>query len=127
MKKSILAAGIFFAFMLFTIQVSLAAGLNRITGEELQTMMKDGKQITIVDVREPALFANGHVQGAINIPYDGAKERILKELPSKDRVVFICHGGPMGDELGGILVKNGYQNVYNLKGGMKLWNGPLAK
>jgi rhodanese-related sulfurtransferase len=33
----------------------------------------------------------------------------------------------MGDELGRLLAKNGYHEVYNLQGGMKRWNGPLVK
>jgi len=107
---------------------AFAAGPHQvITGEELQALMKDGQPVKIVDVREPELFKEGHVPGAINIPYDTAHGRILKELSPKDRVVFICHGGPMGDELGGILTKNGYTKVYNVKGGMKRWKGPLEK
>lgn len=126
MKKALYISAAITAFVLLTFQLAISAGLNRIDGDELQKMMKDGKQITIVDVREPELFANGHVPGAINIPYDTAKARILKELSPKDRIVFVCHGGPMGDELGDILIKNGYPSVYNLKGGMRRWNGPYS-
>jgi rhodanese-related sulfurtransferase len=107
--------------------VSLAAELRTIEGPTLETMMADGKAIIIVDVREPELFVKGHIKGAINIPYDDAKPRIVKELSPKDRIVFVCHGGPMGDELGRLLAKNGYHEVYNLQGGMKRWNGPLVK
>ncbi|MBI3755749.1 MAG: rhodanese-like domain-containing protein, partial [Deltaproteobacteria bacterium] len=90
-------------------------------------MMSDGKPMVIVDVREPYEFSASHIKGAINIPYNAAKTRILKELSPKDRIVFVCHGGPMGDELGGILVKNGYKDVSNLKGGMKKWKGEVVK
>lgn len=126
MKKAVSAFCMIFALFAF-VAVTQAAGLNKISPEELRAMMSDGKQITIVDVREPELFSKAHVPGAINIPYDDAHSRILKELNPKDRIVFVCHGGPMGDELGEILVKNGYPSVYNLKGGMKYWTGPFAK
>jgi rhodanese-related sulfurtransferase len=33
----------------------------------------------------------------------------------------------MGDELGQLLVQKGYPAVYNLKGGMKKWRGPVVK
>ncbi|MBI5468229.1 MAG: rhodanese-like domain-containing protein [Deltaproteobacteria bacterium] len=126
MKKSLCISAAVMAFVVFTFQLAFSAGLNRIDGDELRKMMKDGGQITIVDVREPELFAKGHIPGAINIPYDGAHSRILKELSPKDRIVFVCHGGPMGDELGDILIKNGYASVYNLKGGMRHWSGPFS-
>ena len=115
------------AATLFSVQTAFSAAHKRITGEELETMRKDGSQITVVDVREPELFIKGHVPGAINIDYyDNAETSILKLSP-KDRIVFICHGGPMGDELSEILTKNGYTNVYNVKGGMRKWNGPIEK
>ena len=127
MKRTFITLNIFLVLILFSFYVHAAELHKTITGEELQTMMKDGQPTKIVDVREPELFVQGHVPGAINIPYDTAHGRILKELSPNDRVVFICHGGPMGDELGGILAKNGYTKVFNVRGGMKWWKGPLEK
>jgi len=126
MKKALYISTAVLAFVVLSFQLAFSAGLNRIDGDELRKMMKDGRAMTIVDVREPELFAKGHIPGAINIPYDEAHSRILKELSPKDTIVFVCHGGPMGDELGGILVKNGYPSVYNLKGGMRYWTGPFS-
>ncbi|MBI5561930.1 MAG: rhodanese-like domain-containing protein [Deltaproteobacteria bacterium] len=104
------------------------AGHKVITGAELEAMLKDGSPIVVVDVREPELYAKGHVPGAINMPYeDDSQTRILKELSPKDRIVFICHGGPMGDELSEILVDKNYPQVYNVAGGMRKWKGPVVK
>ncbi len=126
--KKILFAGVFvFIGTVLTVSLSIAGGLKVIDGKELEGMMSDGNGIVIVDVREPELFSAGHIKGAINIPYDTANPKILKELSPNDRIVFVCHGGPMGDELGSILVKNDYKDVYNLKGGMKKWRGEVVK
>ena len=126
MKKALYISTAAIVLVVLTFQLALSASLNRIDGDELRKMMKDGGQLTIVDVREPELFTKGHIPGAINIPYDGAHSRVLKELSPKDRIVFVCHGGPMGDELGDLLIKNGYTSVYNLKGGMRNWSGPFS-
>ncbi len=115
------------ALVLFSLAYADAAGHKVINGDELQTMMKDGEQLTIVDVREQELFDKGHIPGAILIPYGSAKGRILKELKPEERIVFVCHGGPMGDKLSKILIKNGYGKVHNLGNGMHGWNGPLSK
>lgn len=124
-RKVLMLFSFFFVALSFQ---SAYAGHRVITGAELETMMKDGQPVVIVDVREPELYSKGHVPGAINIPYeDNSQKRVVKELSPKDRIVFICHGGPMGDELGDILVNNGYKSVYNVAGGMKKWKGPLAK
>lgn len=111
----------------FAASSATAAALKTIDGKEMEALMSDGRPMIIVDVREPNEFAAGHIRGAINIPYDDAKPRIVKELAPKDRIVFVCHGGPMGDELGKLLVKNGYPDVYNLAGGMKKWKGDVVK
>lgn len=111
----------------FTVSLPMASVLKTIDGKELDALMSDGKPLVIVDVREPELFSKGHIKGAINIPDDVAKSRVLKELSPKDRIVFVCHGGPMGDELGKLLAKNDYPDVYNLAGGMKKWKGEVVK
>ncbi|MBI3610146.1 MAG: rhodanese-like domain-containing protein [Nitrospirae bacterium] len=126
--KNVLFVGLFVLIgTALTVSLSVAGGLKTIEGKGLEAMMSDGKSLVIVDVREPELFSKGHIKGAVNIPYDTAKSRIVKELAPKDRIVFVCHGGPMGDELGRLLVKNGYNDVSNLKGGMKKWNGEVIK
>ena len=112
---------------LFAVSPAMAGGLTTVDGAQLEALMADGRGLVIVDVREPELFAAGHLRGAINIPYDDAKPRIVKELSPADRIVFVCHGGPMGDELGHLLAEKGYSTVYNLKGGMKHWKGSVVK
>ncbi len=126
MKKALLITNILFAIFLFSYRTALAAGPTGIIGPELEKMMKDGAPIKIVDVREPELYSKGHIPGAVNIPYEQAFGRILRELSPKDRIVFVCHGGPMGTELGTILVQKGYPKVYNVKGGMRKWEGPVT-
>ena len=126
--KKILCAGLsVFILAAIAVSVSFAGGHKVIDGKDLEVMMKNGKSIMLVDVREPELYSAGHIKGAVNIPYDTAKGRILKELSTNDRIVFVCHGGPMGDELSEILMKNGYKDVSNLNGGMKKWKGEIVK
>ena|SRR3972149_1728016 len=101
--------------------VAFAAGHKMVDTDGLKAMMKQEKNLKIVDVREPELFDKSHIPGAINIPYDDARKRVIKELRQDDTIVFVCHGGPMGDELAELLIKNNYKKVYNLIGGMKKW------
>lgn len=84
------------------------------------------RPLTIVDVREPELFAEGHIPGAINRPWPGVKETAAAELPKDHAIVLVCHGGPMGDELADILVAAGFTDVRNLEGGMRKWRGPVV-
>ncbi len=52
--------------------------------------MRDGL-VTVLDVRPPEEFAQGHVAGALNVPLDRLQDR-LKELPPDREVVAYCRG-----------------------------------
>ena len=126
MRRQIILATIAAVFMIILAGRAIAGDVRPITGTELEAMMSGKEPIVIVDVREPELYIMGHIRGAINMPYETAHKRILKELSPMDSIVFVCHGGPMGDELGAILAKKGYPRVFNLRGGMKKWTGPVT-
>jgi rhodanese-related sulfurtransferase len=126
MKTLICMAALFWVTVLGLASPVVASSLTTIDGKQLEALMADGQPLVIVDVREPELFTAGRIRGAINIPYDDARRRVFKELSPQDRIVFVCHGGPMGDELGHLLAENGYPTVYNLKGGMKKWRGEVV-
>jgi rhodanese-related sulfurtransferase len=104
-------------------------GWSRVPASELQAELAVGpgsaSRLVIVDVREPELFAKGHLPGATNLPYPGAKQRAPLELDRADRIVLVCHRGPMGDEVAAILVARGFTHVRNLAGGMDGWTGPV--
>lgn len=102
-----------------------SGGLQLSSPELIQEMQNPAQSPVIVDVREPELFKAGHIPGAINIPYPGAKTRALEELTPDQNIVFVCHGGPMGAELTRILAAKGFKTVRNLTGGMRQWSGPL--
>ncbi len=126
MRRQMIFTALAVILMLITAGYACAGDMKQVTAAELELMMNGKEPIVIVDVREPELYMTGHVKGAINMPYETAHKRILKELSPMDTIVFVCHAGPMGDELGRVLAKNGYPRVFNLRGGMKKWTGPLT-
>ncbi|MBN2981790.1 rhodanese-like domain-containing protein [Cohnella algarum] len=90
----------------------------------LMQMIESNENLMIIDVREPELFAAGRVPGSVNIPFEQAKQD-FKKLPTDKKIVFVCHTGRMGTEVGNLLLENGYKQVYNLNGGMAQWTGEL--
>jgi rhodanese-related sulfurtransferase len=51
------------------------------------------RDFTLIDVRSPATFANGHVAGAINIPHAQMTQSRMAESP-KDRLIVVYCAGP---------------------------------
>ena len=77
------------------------------------------EKVTILDVRTGIEFSNGSITGAVNIPVDNLRERI-SELDSKKPVYVFCQIGLRGYLASRILMRNGFDNVYNLSGGYRL-------
>lgn len=126
MRRQIILATIAAVFMIILAGHAVAGDVRSITGAELEAMMSGKEPIVIVDVREPELYAMGHIRGAVSMPYASAHKRIFKELSPMDSIVFVCHGGPMGDELGAILAEKGYPRIFSLISGMKKWTGHVT-
>lgn len=64
--------------------------LEPVPASELLGRVRDGL-VTVLDVRPPEEFAQGHVAGALNVPLDRLQER-LKDLPLDREVVAYCRG-----------------------------------
>ena len=64
--------------------------LEPVPAQDLLERVRDGL-VTVLDVRPPEEFAQGHVAGALNVPLDRLQDR-LKELPTGREVVAYCRG-----------------------------------
>ncbi|GFO69357.1 sulfurtransferase [Geomonas limicola] len=96
----------------------------------------DAKQAVLLDARSRTSFAEGHLQGAFNLPLEEAAKnpsRPLKvQVPAEASIITYCNGFSCHDsmELAKILVKAGYPNVYVYEGGFPEWRDagyPVAK
>ncbi len=81
------------------------------------------ENVVLVDVRQPDEFNGdlGHIPGARLIVLDTLPEH-LHELPKNETIVFICRSGGRSARATAIALEHGFKNVFNLKGGMILWN-----
>lgn len=85
----------------------------------------DVSKVTLVDVRTPDEFALGALAGAINIPLDDMRGR-MQEIPRDKPVYLYCGVGLRGYLASNILLQNGYGEVKNLIGGLKLYKAATA-
>ncbi len=65
-------------------------GLEPVPAEELLDRAQNGL-VTVIDVRPPEEYAQGHIAGALNIPLAQLKQE-LKRLPRDREVVAYCRG-----------------------------------
>ena len=76
----------------------------------------------LVDVREPSEWSQGHAPKARLIPLDSLASR-LSEIPREREVLLICRSGNRSGTAQRQLLRLGYEQVYNVSGGMNAWAG----
>ncbi|MCM3738753.1 rhodanese-like domain-containing protein [Oceanobacillus luteolus] len=82
------------------------------------------RKAQLIDVREPQEFDAGHILGARNIPVTQLKQRLIEIR--KDKPVYLyCQKSSRSARAAQILHKNGYKELYQLKGGFKNWTGKI--
>jgi rhodanese-related sulfurtransferase len=74
----------------------------------------------VIDVREPAEFAAGHVPGAVNLPQAELASR-LEEVPRDRPVLVICQGGFRSLRAAQFLSQCGLNNIASVRGGTEAW------
>lgn len=83
--------------------------------------LKDGKGVTFVDVRAPKEYHAGHIEGAINAPYDKI-EQYADQLNREYPCIFYCtYSAWRAPYAANTMADLGYKNVYVLEGGISAW------
>lgn len=95
---------------------------KEISYKDLNEFMNNGDAI-LIDVRSNQEFEEGHLDNAINIPTYNLKNEIEKKVINKTNLIILyCSSGNRSKRAKTELEKIGYENVYNLKGGLdNIW------
>lgn len=84
------------------------------------------KGAVILDVRSKGEYAGGHIRGSVNIPVDSLKNNLNKLKDKNKPVITCCASGMRSAAAKGILLSNGFKEVYN-GGGWYSLNSKLNK
>ena len=92
---------------------------GQLSVDDAKALVKNGA--VLIDVRSPAEFKQGHIDGAKNIPLNEIGDR-ASEVGKKDaQVVLYCRSGARSSGAQRILKRSGFEHVHNL-GAMSKWN-----
>lgn len=95
------------------------------------TQLSNHENAVFLDIREDGEYRNGHIPDAIHIPFRQLPGRISELQRFKNTpVIAYCRSGTRSGGVGGILKKHGFENVYNLGGGITAWQNaslPVTK
>ena len=86
------------------------------------TMLINKEDALVLDVREPAEFAAGHVLNARNVPLSQLESSVADLARYKKKPVIVCcNTGSRSGAAVTSLGKLGFEQVVNLSGGLAAW------
>ena len=89
----------------------------QISGAQAKALMDSESGYIILDAREQYEYDEGHIPGAILIPYGEIADRAEKELHDKNQLILVyCRSGRRSKIAAEELVKLGYTNVKEFGG-----------
>ena len=124
------ALAIVLAIMVGGPLISRLRGLKAVGPSEALGLMNHHDAL-VLDIRENKEFADGHILGSRHIPQSRLSAEVERLKHDKDKpIVAVCNSGARSKSACSLLAKNGYEQVYNLTGGVMAWknaNLPLTK
>ena len=91
-----------------------------ITVDEFHDLWENGKNVVLVDVREPHEYEICHIEGSKLIPLRDLSARV-NELDTADEIVVHCHHGVRSLQATMALRNMGFKKVKSLQGGIDVW------
>ena len=96
--------------------------VEKINAKTLKTMISDGEELAVLDVREEGEFGSGHILYAVPLPYSILEMRLGQLVPHPTtRTVLVDGGNGVGERAANRMKILGYSRVAILDGGMTSW------
>jgi rhodanese-related sulfurtransferase len=97
----------------------------------LATLKMNREDAIVLDVRESGEWGNGHIPGSRHITLGQLDKRLSEIEKFKGRPIIVyCATGNRSSSACGTLKKAGFEQVFNLSGGIAAWgeaNLPITK
>lgn len=125
----VLALFAILAMLIGTEVQSRISGVKAIPPAEATRMINHDNAI-VVDMREDKDYRDGHIVNAIHAPAGSGKDIGKLEKYRDKPVIVYCRHGQRSTAYCSKLKKQGFESVYNLKGGLLAWQKdslPLSK
>ena len=90
--------------------------------EAVDIVQNPPQGLTIVDVRTPAEFREGHIAGAVNMDFFGASfDSQILSLPKDKPVLLYCRTGNRSAGAYDAMEKEGITNILHMNQGITAW------
>ncbi|MFW2374476.1 MAG: rhodanese-like domain-containing protein [Gammaproteobacteria bacterium] len=94
--------------------------IKELDAATLKAYLDEGKNIRLLDVRSIAEMGAGMIPNAEKLPLHTLPVR-LNEIENDDVCILYCRSGARSAQGVGFMAAQGFDNVYNLRGGVIAW------
>jgi rhodanese-related sulfurtransferase len=125
----IVVAVLVIAFMIYPkVMIMFNKNVKNVSGEEAGKLIRETKDLVILDVRSNAEYKTGHINGSKLMPVDEITTRIneLEKFRSKPILVH-CASGGRSPKAVRVLLKNKFGPIYHMNHGLAGFNGNLKR
>jgi rhodanese-related sulfurtransferase len=97
--------------------------LRFISLDELLEKMANREKMMLVEVLDEDYYRQGHLPGAINLAVDSLPQSAEQQLKKTETIIVYCasYHCQASTKAAEILLKAGYKNTLDFKGGKKAW------
>jgi len=124
------ALGVILAMLVFNLFGARLRGYKTVHPAEAVTMINHDDAL-VLDVRENSEYQSGHIISSTHIPLSSLSGRLGELEKYKNKPVIVgCRSGQRSGQACAQLKKQGFDNVFNLTGGVTAWqsaNLPLTR
>lgn len=93
-----------------------------VTAPELRTMLGDGAELALLDVREEGVFARAHLLTAASLPLSRLEMRLDAMVPRRSTRIVLCDDDELlAQRAAAALRRFGYRRICVLAGGVGAW------
>jgi len=110
------------------IMIKFNKNVKNVSGKDAALLIRDTKNLVIIDVRTNNEYKSGHINGSNLMPVSEIASRIteLEKFRGKPLLVH-CASGGRSPKAVNILLKNKFGPIYHMNHGLSGFNGTLKK
>jgi len=95
--------------------------LKDMSPSDVKKILSGEKNIRLIDVREEWEHKLARIENSELMPLSNFHFH-LKSLSPHEKIILYCHHGSRSFAVGSFLVRNGFDEVINLRGGINAWS-----
>jgi len=89
--------------------------------EQLGKSISTDKELILLDTRELNEYKVSHIKNSRHVGYHDFNLESIVDIPKDSKIIVYCSIGWRSERIGEILIREGFENVYNLYGGIFGW------